>query len=114
MRHERPEHTFEPTDLVHTAFLNMSCFQKVEWHGRRHFYAVSALLMRRLLVNHANRRSRRKSAETESFQEAVDEASLLLRVDDALEELAVYDPELATIVEMRFFGGRNVQEVAKA
>lgn len=114
MRHERPEHTFAPTDLVHTAFLHMPGFQRIEWNGRHHFYAISALLMRRLLVDHANRRSRRQSAETESLQGAGDDTSLLLAVDEALRELGGYDPELATIVEMKFFGGFNVQDVARA
>ena len=114
MRYERPDHTLEPTDLVHTAFLHMRGLQKVEWHDRHHFYAISSLLMRRLLVNHANRRSRRRSAETESSPDARDEARLILALDQSLKELSGYDPQLATIVEMRFFGGRNIQEVAIA
>ncbi|SRR5260221_41644 len=113
MRGERFDHTFEPSDLVHAAFLRLPGLRQIEWGNRSHFYAMSARLMRQVLVDYARRRVRRIGAEEEASRNLLgDEAHLLLGLDQALEELARYDPELAGIVEMKFFGDRTVPEIA--
>lgn len=113
-------HTLQPTALVHEAFLRMIDQTRVEWHGRTHFFAIGAQAMRRILVDHARRRRRLKRGggrvritlnERLAVSPARDED--LLAVDDALKKLAEVDPRQATIVELRFFGGLSVEEVAE-
>jgi len=119
LRRERPGHTFSPTALVHEAYLKLIDQNRVDWRGRTHFLGVSAQIMRRILVDHARGRGRGKRGggrirvhldEHLALSPSRDED--LLAVDEALEELARLDPRQAAIVEMRFFGGLTVEEVA--
>jgi RNA polymerase sigma factor (TIGR02999 family) len=120
LKGERHGHTLQPTALAHEAYLKLVGQTRVQWQGRAHFLAVAATAMRRILVNHAKARGRRKrggeaqrvplDVAFESFQErAVDVRAL----DEALGKLAEMDAGQARIVELRFFGGLTVQETAE-
>jgi RNA polymerase sigma-70 factor, ECF subfamily len=120
LKRENPGHTLQPTALVHEAFLRLVDQTRVDWHGKTHFFAVGAQAMRRILVDHARRRSRLKHGGGRyriTLQEGLaispqrDED--LLAVDEALMKLTAVDPRQATIVELRFFGGLSVEEVAE-
>ena len=120
LRNERPEHTFEPTDLVHEAFIKLVDKNEITWADRNHFFAVAAQTMRRILVDHARGRNREKrggEAETipldlagqVGFSEPkIDHAAL----DEALDELATFDERQARIVELKYFGGMTLDETA--
>ena len=120
MRQERPGHTLQTTALVNEAFVRMIDWQSVPWQNRAHFFAMSAQLMRRILVDHARRHYRAKRGgrmRPVSFDEApgvsVDHAQALLAVDQALKRLASIDARSASVVELRFFGGMSVEETAE-
>ena len=122
-RHERPGHTLQPTALVHEAYLRLVDGKTVDWQGRTHFFAVGARVMRRLLVQHARDRGRLKRGGDRMRVTLGPESRQLLRPDaDAVEVLDVHralgrladlDPRQARIVEMRFFAGMTVPEVAQ-
>ena len=118
-RKERAGHTMQTTDLVHEAYLRLVDQRRVRWQNRSHFFGVAAQLMRRILVDHARRHMRAKrgggtqrvslhEAAVVSRQSTVD----LLALDEALNRLAEIDPRKARIVELRFFGGMEVEETA--
>lgn len=118
---ERPDHTLQPTALIHEAYQRLVDQRRVQWRNRAQFFAVAAGLMRRILVDHARRRRalrRGGAAGRETLGEEAAAAPVagpdaeVLGVDAALSELAALDPEQARIVELRFFGGLSVQEVA--
>ena len=124
MRRERANHTLQATQLVHDAFLKLVDQTRVEWQDRAHFLAVASQAMRRLLVDHARARvaARRGGGApvvpiTESVTLAA-EAGLpledLLALDTALDELAALDPRQARIVELRYFGGLEIEEAAES
>ncbi len=123
MRAERREHTLQPTALVHEAYLRLVDQPLADWRGRTHFFAVGARVMRRLLIDHARGRGRQKRGGarcrvtlTDWRQPAVDGglgAAELLDLDAALERLARVDPREARVVELRFFAGLTVAEVAE-
>jgi len=117
---ESPGHTLQPTALVNEAFLKLVDQTRVDWQGRTHFFAVAAQAMRRILVDYARSKKRVKRGgewQRVTFDEQVtlspkrDED--LLALDDALEKLAKLDARQSKIVELRFFGGLTVAEVAK-
>jgi RNA polymerase sigma factor (TIGR02999 family) len=118
---ERMNHTLQPTALVHEAYMKLVDQTRVDWQGKNHFFAVAAQAMRRILVDHARSRQRDKRGGGRA-RVALDEACALspqkdedvLALDEALEKLASIDPRQAKVVELRFFGGMNVDEVAKA
>jgi serine/threonine-protein kinase len=120
---ERPDHTLQPTALVNEAYLRLARQQSVNWAGRTHFFAVGANIMRRLLIDHARGRGRRKrggdmrkvTLEERITPGAGRELGLdeLLSLDAALTELAAIHARQAAIVELRFFGGLTVPEVAE-
>lgn len=119
MQRERAGHTLQPTALVHDAFLQLVQQDRVDWQGRAHFFAVASRIMRRLLVDHARARLRDKrggGAERISLDEGlgltIERDADVIALHDALEELAATDPRQAEIVELRFFGGLSVEEVA--
>jgi RNA polymerase sigma factor (TIGR02999 family) len=119
MRHERPDHTLQPTALVHEAYLRLIDQTRVDWQGRTHFFAVGAQAIRRILVDHARQRQRQKRggaagrvALDESVALAPQRSEEILALDEAMQKLAELDPRQAEVVEMRFFGGMNVEEVA--
>ena len=121
LRRERADHTLQPTALVHEAFLRMADQQRVNWQGRSHFMAISAQAMRRILVDHARSKHRQKRGGNWDRVMLTDDAMLsrhrdedVLAVDEALEKLEAIDPIRAKIVELRFFSGMSIKEVAES
>jgi RNA polymerase sigma factor (TIGR02999 family) len=119
MMNEPPGATLEPTALVHEVFLNLSR-RSAPWADRRHFFAVAARAMRHVLVDHARTRKLRRTTRTEESRrtksvlvEFEDRAIDLILLDDALERLASGDERAARIVELRFFGGLSLPQVAR-
>jgi len=118
---ERANHTLQPTALVHEAYLKLVDQTRVDWQGKSHFFAVAAQAMRRILVDHARSRQRDKRGGGRA-RVALDEAVALspqkdedvLALDEVLERLGKLDPRQAKVVELRFFGGMSVEEVAQA
>jgi RNA polymerase sigma-70 factor (ECF subfamily) len=119
MRLERPDHTLQPTALVHEAYLKL-VGQDADWQNRAHFFGVAAQQMRRILVDHARRHnaSKRPSGENRvSFEDvlitAAQQPGELLAVDEALHKLTGTYPRHARVVELRFFGGYTEDEIAR-
>jgi RNA polymerase sigma factor (TIGR02999 family) len=120
MRRERAGHTLQTTALVNEAYVRLVDASRVEWRDRAHFFAVSANLMRRILVDFARKRRYQKRGGG-SVMIALDEDDIpspqpgpdIVALDEALEALAAFDPRAATIVELRFFGGLTVEETAE-
>lgn len=120
---ERAQHTLQPTALVNEAWLRLRDQRRVEWQGRTHVLAVGAQAMRRVLIDHGRgrRRQKRGGGEThETLHEWLNAAQPqpivvedALALDEALTKLAAADARQATIVEMRYFGGLTVPEVAE-
>jgi RNA polymerase sigma factor (TIGR02999 family) len=121
LRNERPDHTLQATALVHEAFLRLIDQTSVQWQDRAHFIAISAHLMREILINHAIAHKRLKRGGGQ-YKLSVDDAVAwtnqpevdLIALNDALNELAAIDPRQSEIVELRFFGGLSVEETAEA
>jgi RNA polymerase sigma factor (TIGR02999 family) len=114
-------HSLEATTLVNEAYLRLVDAKAVAWQDRAHFLAVSARVMRRILVDHARaRRSRKRGghAAKVTFDEALvvtNEAGQdLIALDDALDALAKFDERKSRVIELRFFGGLSVEETASA
>jgi RNA polymerase sigma factor (TIGR02999 family) len=118
MRRERPDSSLQTTALVNEAYIRLVDYKRMRWQNRAHFFAASAQLMRRILVEDARRRNlkRGRGIQHVSFDEAVmvvgDPAVDLVALDDALDALARVDPRKVRVVEMRFFGGLSVEETA--
>ncbi|HEX5732321.1 MAG TPA: sigma-70 family RNA polymerase sigma factor [Blastocatellia bacterium] len=120
LRLERPDHTLQPTALVHEAYLRLIDQRKVSWQNRAHFFGVAAQMMRRILVDHARTKQRGKrggAARKLSLDEVMNlsqgRAADLVALDDALKALAEIDPRKSQVVELRFFGGLSVEETAE-
>jgi RNA polymerase sigma factor (TIGR02999 family) len=118
MRRERPGHSLQATALVHEAYVRLLDCKRIEWQNRAHFFAVSAQLMRRVLVEHARRRNRKRGGGVPHVR--LEEAAIvggdetdLVALDDAMNALASIDPRKVQVVEMRFFGGLSVEETAE-
>jgi RNA polymerase sigma factor (TIGR02999 family) len=121
MARERPDHTLQATALVHEAYMRLASFRDLHWKNRTHFFAISAQVMRRVLVDFARSRERRKrgaSPQRLSLDECADlgahHDSALLALDDALNALASDDPRKCQVVEMKFFGGLSTEEIAQS
>lgn len=117
-RNERSGHTLQPTALVHEAWLRLAQTNRMTWQNRAHFIGVAAEMMRRVLVDHARRRRARDGAETKfTLDEALDvpkEQSVdLVALDEALNSLNRLDPRQRRIVELKFFGGLEIAEIAE-
>lgn len=119
MKHERKQHTLQPTALVNEAFLRLINVHGIQWQDRAHFFALCAQMMRRILVSYAIARGASKrggSAHKISLEDAViaspEHDAQIVELDQALEELARFDPRKARIVELRFFAGLNFEETA--
>ena len=122
LRHERINHTLQPTALVHEAYLKLVDQNAVEWKDRGHFFAVAAQAMRRILVDHAKHRNRAKRGgpgadlqldaefEPPTIETDVDIEAL----DEALSRLAHFDRQQERLVELRFFAGLSLEETAQA
>ena len=123
LRKERSDHTFQPTALVHEAYLKLIDISNVNWQDRAHFFAAASNMMRHILVDYARaRRSDKRGgalqkielSEAVSFPENTSGKSLdILALDEALLQLAEFDAQQSRIVELRFFGGLTVEETAE-
>ena len=120
LRRERSDHTLQPTALVNEAYMKMVDITQISWQNKAHFVAVAANQMRRILVDHARRRNAFKRGGefhiltlNDEIDKAADETTELIELDDALNELAKMDAVKAQIVEMRYFGGLTMEEVAE-
>lgn len=119
MRRERPGHTLQTTALVNEAYMRLVDYKRMQWQDRAHFFAVSAQVMRRILVDHARSHNikRGRGVQHVSLDDvaavSIGRTGDLVALDDALSELAHLDPRKVQIVEMRFFGGLSVEETAE-
>jgi len=121
MRRERPWQSLQTTALVHEAYLRLVDQRAVEWQNRNHFFAISASLMRRILVDHARQHQAVKRGGTDLKLLALDDAEAspvgddidLVALDQALERLALLDEQQSRVVELRFFSGLSVEETAE-
>jgi RNA polymerase sigma factor (TIGR02999 family) len=120
MRHENPDHTLQTTALVNEAYLKLIDQKKTHWQNRAHFFGIAAQIMRRILLNYARDRHRAKRGG-KSIQVSLSEASAvtlekareLIELDEALNRLALNDERKAQVVELRYFGGLDVEETAE-
>ena len=120
MSRERAGHTLQTTALLNEAYLQLTDKTQPQWQNRTHFMAVAAQLMRRIMVDHARARHALKRGGA-AQRVTLDEAALvtetrapeLLALDEALENLAAFDPRMSKIVEMRYFGGLTNEEIAE-
>ncbi|HYR91484.1 MAG TPA: ECF-type sigma factor [Terriglobia bacterium] len=120
MRHERANHTLQPTALIHEAYLRLVEQQDRDWQNRSHFLAAAAQAMRRILIDSARARMSKKRGGDAVFVELGEHADGKFRTPEAfmaltgaLDELRELDPELAHLVDLRFFGGLTEEEVAE-
>lgn len=126
MAEERPGHTLQPTALVHEAYLRLANAGRADFENRAHFFAISAGVMRRILVDWARRRSAQKRGADVLVLELRENlaprngklwrasSNDLVEIDDALKTLAEFDSRKSRIVELRFFGGLSLEETADA
>jgi RNA polymerase sigma-70 factor (ECF subfamily) len=115
-----PNHSLDPTAVVHEVFIKLIDRENVDWKGKSHFYAVSASAMRDILVDYARQQAAQKRGGNRHRIPLSDDVALspqrdedVLALDDALKALAEVDEQRALIVELRFFGGLTVKEVAE-
>ncbi len=120
LRRERGDHTLSTTGLVHEAYLRLIDQRRVDWRDRSHFFALSARVMRRVLVDYSRRRGAKKrdgamdSTWLDDAMFAADtQADLIVALDDAVTQLALLDERQAKVVEYRFFGGFTEEETAE-
>lgn len=119
MQRERPGHTLQTTALVNEAYMRLVDYRRMKWHDRAHFFAVSAQVMRRILVDHARSHNVKRGGGVQHV--ALDDVAVvssdrtgdLAALDDAMNALARLDPRKMQIIEMRFFGGLSVEETAE-
>ena len=119
MERERPGHTLQTTALVNEAYIRLVDYKRMQWQDRAHFFAVSAQVMRRILVDHARSHNIKRGRGVQHV--ALDEIAVvsgdrtgdLVALDDALNALARLDTRKVQIIEMRFFGGLSVEETAE-
>ncbi len=120
MARQSPGHTLQTSALINEAYLKLVDQQSVQWQDRAHFFAVSAQIMRSILIDHARRYSyakrgagARKVGLDDAATMAEQRAGELVALDDALSELAAVDPRKSEVVELRFFGGLSIEETAE-
>lgn len=118
LRRERPDHTLQPTALVHEAYIRLVDQRNVTWENRHHFFGAAAQLMRRILVDHARSHLAEKRgsgmakvALTEAIAMSQEQPAQMLVLNDCLTRLAAIDPQQGQIVELRVFGGLKVEEI---
>lgn len=122
MREERSSHTLQPTALVHEAYVRLASSANQSWEGRAHFFRTAAEAMRRILIDHARRRTADKRgggaarASLENLEIAVDPEThpeALLALEQALETLKQEDPRVAEVIQLRFFAGLGFADIAR-
>jgi RNA polymerase sigma factor (TIGR02999 family) len=120
LRRERPDHTLEPTALVHEAYLKLAGQNRVHWKNRAHFFGIAAQMMRRILVDHAREHHSAKrpgSALRVAFDDRIAAEGApeceVLQLEEALQALSLLDPRQGQIVEFRYFAGMSEREVAE-
>lgn len=120
MARERPGHTLQTTALLDDAYLKLADKTHPQWRNRAHFFAVAAQLMRRIMVDHARQRQALKRGGgavritlDDSLAATTTRADELLGLDEALEKLAAFDKRKSDVVEMRYFGGLSMEEIAE-
>jgi RNA polymerase sigma-70 factor, ECF subfamily len=119
LRRERKSHTLQPTALVHEAFLRLVDQSNPRWENRSHFYGIAARLMRQILVEHARRKQAiKRDVRTVSLEHALnfgqERGRDLVALDNALTALEKLDPRKCKAIELRYFGGLSMDEVAQA
>ena len=120
LRNDRPGHTLQPTALIHEAYLRLIDQSMPGWQNRSHFFGVASRLMRQILVDFArNRQSQKRGGgkkvtlnEAVAFSEA--NSSRLLEINEALDRLAAFDERKCKVIELRYFGGLDREEIAEA
>lgn len=118
LRRERPDHSLTPTALVHEAYVKLVDQSRVRWHSRAHFFSIAAHIMRRILVDHARARAaaKRDCAATMTLEDVeVVTAPIdidIVALDSALEKLSRLDSRQSQLVELRFFAGMTIEEIA--
>lgn len=118
---ERANHTLQATALVHEAYLRLINQHSVNWQNRAHFFGIASEMMRRILVNYAESRNAKKRGDGKTLISLDDAGDIgkpdseidLIFLDDALKELAEFDPVQARVVELKFFGGLTNEEAAE-
>jgi RNA polymerase sigma factor (TIGR02999 family) len=120
-RHERNGHTLQTTALINEAYVRLAGNESPDWQNRQHFFAVTAQVMRHILIDHARRRRALKHGghgQQVSLSEAEamtnERAAELIALDEALAELAAFDPRKSEVVQLRYFGGLSLEETAEA
>ena len=121
MGRERPGHTLQTTALINELYLRVIDLRQFSWQNRAHFFAISAQAMRRILLDNARRHTAAKRGSGGQKVSLEEVATLsrdtanesLIELDEALQELAVIDPEQGRIVELRYFGGLTIEETAE-
>lgn len=120
MRHERPDHTLQPTALVNEVYLRLANQKHIVWQNRAQFYAVAAQMMRRVLVDHARNKAAHKRGDgavrvslTEIDNPFTQPDIDMILLDNALNELSLFDARQSQIVELKFFAGLSVEEIAE-
>lgn len=121
LRRERPDHTLQPTALVHESYLRLARQHKVDWGNRLQFLSIAARMMRRILANYAVARAAHKrgsgatKVELDFILDLYDERNINLpALDEALRDLERMDPRQARVVELRFFAGMTFEEIAES
>ncbi len=121
LRRERAGHSLQPTDLIHEVYLKLVDLNQVEWKDRAHFFALSARLMRRILVDFARSRPRKlgvRTGERVEFEETlavpVEREAIFIAIDDALKAMEKIYPRQSQVVELRYYGGLTIEEIAEA
>jgi RNA polymerase sigma factor (TIGR02999 family) len=119
LNRERPGHTLQTTALINEAYLRFADARRIPWQNRTHFFAIAAQMMRRILVDHARSRQNLKrggAVRHVSLDEALtvcrERSAELVKLNDALTALSAADPRKGQVVELRFFGGLNIEEIA--
>jgi len=117
---QRPNHTLQTTALVHETYLQLLDCRQIRWQDRSHFLAVTARLMRRILVDYARNRNAEKRGGTahpvsldENLDFAPPRSADLVALDDSLQALAIIDPRKSEVVELKFFGGMEARQIAE-
>jgi RNA polymerase sigma factor (TIGR02999 family) len=120
MKRERPDHTLQPTALVHEAFLKLVGPRSTPWAGEAHFFAAAAEAMRQILLDHAKSKGRQKRGGTRAREAlnlsdvaALENPGEILALDEALCRLDQQEPEIGRIVRLRFFAGLSIDQIAE-